>query len=482
MTRGRLIALLVVGSSLLAPGFARAQNSGGFTLYGATPFSLRTIPVRFSGQLTVDFHGDAASGCASSGLCGYSGMVSWRPPPTGSLEIFASREHGRLSYTLDLEPGGGASYPGLPGGVATANVQLSSPPLSAPTSSCLDATATGNSFTLPVRHGRVTFTLAGASPSLLATRCAGPLDSDLLREIAAPTLPLGTVLRGRRAVALTAAGTFASHGFAGTVESTVTMALGSPGRNELSGSQNQSSPIRQIQVLYRASLSGSVLERIAGAANPDICAPLGSCGLSGMVTLAPRATGVAASISAVGVARTPLRDLLTAVGVSTGGPTKGIVTIGTVTWDGGTTIAKLAQASTTCSDSAPLGGGDILLTSGKGRLEAQFEPYGFDTATGRTRCPGPGDTNAPALATAIVPASRLTHRTIRLSLTTGSSFSDSGYTVQTIPHLTLTLTRIGVRTEPEATTVINGSVETVSSSAGTLSGSAGSVSASLFGP
>ena len=268
MTRGRLVALLlaVVVASLLAPALAGAQSTSGFTLFGSggTPFSVRQIPVRFTGQLTVDFHGDPASGCAGAGLCGYTGTVSWRPPPTGALEIYAFRDHGRLSYAFDLAPGSLTSYPGISAGLATANVQLSESALAAPTSNCLDATATGNSFMLPVRHGRVAFTLVGASPSLLSTRCAGPLDSDVMPEIPAPTLPLSAVLRGRRAVSFAASHGFASHGFAGTVESTLTVSLGRPGRTSVTGTRDHSLPFRQIQVLYRATLSGSIVEHIAG--------------------------------------------------------------------------------------------------------------------------------------------------------------------------------------------------------------------------
>jgi hypothetical protein len=472
MTRGRLVALLlaVVVASLLAPALAGAQSTSGFTLFGSggTPFSVRQIPVRFTGQLTVDFHGDPASGCAGAGLCGYTGTVSWRPPPTGALEIYASRDHGRLSYAFDLAPGSLTSYPGISAGLATANVQLSESALAAPTSNCLDATATGNSFMLPVRHGRVAFTLVGASPSLLSTRCAGPLDSDVTPEIPAPTLPLSAVLRGRRAVSFAASHGFASHGFAGTVESTLTVSLGRPGRTSVTATRDHSLPFRQIQVLYRATLSGSIVEHIAGSADPAICTPLGSCGISGTVTLAPHGTDVPASINAVASARTPLRNLLTAVGVSTGGQTKGIVTTGVVTWDGGLATASLDQASGTCNDSAPLEQGNLLLIGGNGRFEAQFEPGAYDTSTGRTRCPGPADTGAPFLAAGAVPAKRLDHRTIKLSLTKGSRFDDYGYTVHTVPHLVLTLTRVRVRTEPEVISVANGSLGTVSGRLGGL--------------
>jgi hypothetical protein len=217
MSRPRLLAVLtaMLGTALLVPALAGAQ---GVTLYGSsgTVLSTQTIAVHLTGQLTVEFHGDAASGCASRGLCGYSGTVSWRPPPSATIEVSTSRIHGRLSYSLDLLPAGSTSFLGFSGGVTTSDVQFS-PLAPAVASSCLDASATGESLTLPVRDGHVAFTLAGASPSVLQTRCAGPLASDVIPELPVPTLPFAAVLRGRRTVALSAATTFASGGFAGTV-------------------------------------------------------------------------------------------------------------------------------------------------------------------------------------------------------------------------------------------------------------------------
>ena len=82
---------------------------------------------------------------------------------------------------------------------------------------------------------------------------------------------------------------------------------------------------------------------------------------------------------------------------------------------------------------------------------------GLGTPTGRTRCPGPTDANAAPLATGELPLDRLAHRTVTLSLTTGSAFSDDGYDVRIVPHLTLTLTRVRVRRIRELVSSISGS-------------------------
>ncbi|MDQ6803927.1 MAG: hypothetical protein M3065_02925 [Actinomycetota bacterium] len=464
MRRSGLLVLLValIGASLLAPPLAGAQTTSIVQFFGGTPFSVREIPVRFMGQLTVAFHGDAASGCASRGLCGYAGTVSWRPPASGSLEVFTFRHHGHLSYQLGLVPENVSGYPAPYGGVTTAKVQLSSSPPLAPTlvSTCLDATGAGSTLSLPVRHGLVAFTLAGTGEgsSLLGTRCAGPLDGDVIPEITAPTVPLGAVLRGRTAVDVAASHSFASHGFAGTVQSSLTIALGHPTRARRTSSGNAPAGLRQIQVLYRATLSGSVVERIGGAADADVCTPLGSCGLAGTVTLSPRATGVNASLGVIGSARTPYSNLLAAVGLSRRGRAKGVlVSGGALTPQGGVAASALAQGSTACRDSAPLGAGTVLLTSAKARLYARYAPD-FGALGGRTRCPGPAAAAFAFVATGAIPVTRLARRTIKLSLTTGSTFADYGYVVRTVPNLTLTLSRVRVSTRGGFSSVISGSV------------------------
>src|SRR5436305_6267350 len=49
------------------------------------------ITVRSQGRLVVSFHGDAAAGCASIGVCGYSGTVVWRAAGEGDLLIVTHR-------------------------------------------------------------------------------------------------------------------------------------------------------------------------------------------------------------------------------------------------------------------------------------------------------------------------------------------------------------------------------------------------------
>jgi hypothetical protein len=444
----RLAALLLAALALLlAPAPAGAQSTSVGLLAGATQISQQSIPVRFAGQLTVTFHGDAASGCALRGLCGYSGTVSWRPPPVGTLEISTFRVHGRRQYLVGLVAGNPSDFFGPVSGVTSAHVELSSTPLGSPptvAASCLDAVSTGEPFVLAVQHGRVSFALTSPTPSLLSTHCAGPLTSDLAPELPAPTVALSAVLGGRTSVDLTAARVFASHGFAGTVESSLTVALGRPGRAMRTQSSEPSgqTSTRELQVLYRATLSGSVVERVTGDADLADCTELGSCGVAGTVTVTPHALATKTSLLTVAPKRTSYRDQLAAVGLRHGGHTKNIVAFGTVGWRTGVVQADLGPASAICRDSAPLGLGAIVLSVAGGRLAAAY--LGL-TEPPRTRCPGPATDEAASIAAGVVPVSELAHRTITVTLTKGGSYADYGYDVRTVPDLKLTLTRVGVR-------------------------------------
>jgi hypothetical protein len=444
---GPALALLFLG--LLLPAGSGAQVVEAPVL-NTTPVAVRSIPARFAGQLTVDFHGDAASGCASRGLCGYAGTVSWRPPPIGQLQELIFREHGRLSYELGLLPEGESDEAETAGAVNTAEVHWAASDGGAVTSNCLDTTGAGEQIPLPLAHGRVSVTLAGAGPPLLATHCAGPLATDVLSEIPHPTFTFGQIVRGRRTISLAAAGPFSSHGFAGSVGSSVTVSLGVPGPTEpiSSGFPGPTERYRQVQVSYRAALSGSVAERFRGDGDPGACTLLGSCGALGTLTLLPRVTGAEAELTATASLRTPYSDLLHALGASRNGRPNGIRVEGEVAWAGGGAVdSDLHQASTTCVDSAPLGGGQIQLT-GTGTsnadlgLEAEYTPA-FVT----TRCPEP-DINLPGspLAAGLTSLAHPPHGPLRISLHYGGPLSDYGYTGHATPHLTLTLTRIRITT------------------------------------
>ncbi|MFZ1996233.1 MAG: hypothetical protein WAU75_19135 [Solirubrobacteraceae bacterium] len=405
-----------------------------------------SIPAHFSGLLTVQFHGDGAAGCARWGLCGYSGTVTWRPPPSGSVQIdVTGGRHPTTSAALLPTTTFG---PAPAAGVTTADVQLAGGGPSAPAVRCVDAAVTGAVTGFPAHHGLVLVSLRQVEPALLVTRCAGPRDPDVIPQLPAPVLSLPALERGQRTISFAVSSTLLSHGLIGSISSTLSLHLGRPHR---ATSSNRSpgrggTRVRELEVEYRAAITGSVAEYIRGATNPLVCGPLGACGLTGTITLAPRVRDIKVHVIAQERATKPARNLLAAVGLAPG-PSRGVAAFGAGAWAvGGSVRAELMQGSERCDDAAPLGFGTLLVGSTRGGLGLV---YGLGTSSGAspsvTDCPGPLPfTTVPALGT--VPLSVLRGRTTRVTLGRGSSTSDDGYDIRFVPHLTVTLTRVKART------------------------------------
>lgn len=438
-------AALACAALAVAPGAALAAPQLSL-IGGGTSLTHMSIPVRVTGLLSVQFHGDAAAGCARWGLCGYDGTVSWQPPPTASLTIL--RTNGRHPSTdIELLPDF-SSGPAALSGVTSASVTLAGNPSSAAASRCIDATGAGQGASFSVRHGRVTFSLADESP-LLLTRCAGPRDDDVLPHLPAPVVSMAALKRGHTTISLAASHPLQAHGFVGSVTSTVALHLGRPGRAR---TENDSLPLgktqpgREIAVTYRGSVSGNVVEDVRGAANPLECGPVGSCGLKGTITLSPHATAFGALVVEE-KATVPRRRLLAAVGLAPGSPGN-VVGLGFVGWRGGGTVTSdLSQGAERCRDTTRAGpSGVIMVTSRSGWAAGTF-PGGLLGAPGAsTRCPGP-TLSTGTISSDLTPLSWLDQRTIRVTLTNGSTVHDNGYGVQIVPYLTLTLTRLKVRTK-----------------------------------
>ena len=336
---GIIVAAMALAGIASAPAAAQTVSVG----FGSDQPSLQTtIPVRVSGQLTVQFHGDPTAGCSRWGLCGYSGTVSWRPAVAASLIV--NRTLGRhASTTVTYLP---AFLPGPvpPGGVTSADVALDAATPVPGGSHCADASSTGAFLPFVVRAGRVSVSLAGATPPLLVTRCAGPRDPDVIPELPVRSLSVGALKRGRIAISLATSRPLRVHGFSGSIISTIVLRLGAPGRttrsSQTSGSpRGRSTRVREIDVGYRATISGSVAEQVRGAANPLLCAPLGSCGLTGTITLTPHSGSAHATLTAQELASRPRRTLLAGVGLSPG-PAPGVTGFGAVRWTGGSMASR----------------------------------------------------------------------------------------------------------------------------------------------
>ncbi|MGZ4305438.1 MAG: hypothetical protein ACXVEW_07030 [Solirubrobacteraceae bacterium] len=418
-----------------------SSSSTGATADRGTEASFTQIPVRVRGDLAVQFHGDRATGCAARGLCGFSGTVIWQPPSTGMLEADTFRFRGKTEYDVSLQFSGGLfGGPSVQGGATTADVRFAPNGSAGSPSVCTDAAATGNDIEMPVNFRAASITLGAATPSLLGTRCAGPLQSDVANILPRRIVDVATLSNGRTGVSLVSSADFAVHGLAGTVSSTIQLRLGRPQTDQVSS--GSSSPktqrrFRTVVLSYRAHLDGTVLTHMHG--DPASCAPLGSCGANGTLDLSVHSTPGTLAIGAVTRARRPLRDVLTALGLRGDGNPRGIDVIGIFFVRGRARYAvDVTQGGSTCMDSGPGGLDALFLGVTRGRVSAAL---GFAQPAPHLRCPGPMVPDASAFASGTARIRPLARHGGTIHLTTGGSFKDDGYTGRTVPDLTLTMSR-----------------------------------------
>jgi hypothetical protein len=450
MTRRLLIATLIV-AAVAAWGAAAAWASHAIAVRStgsSTPLrlgavtgtdtSFTVIPVRLRGTLAVQFHGDQATGCAARGLCGYSGTVIWQPPSTGTIDVDSFRDHGRTEYnvSLDLSGNGFTVGPPIDGGTTTADVRFTPNGSAGSSSICTDAAATGADIEMPVNFRAASLTLAAASPSLLGTRCAGPLQSDIASVMARRVVDVATLFHGRAAVDLASSADFAVHGLAGTVTSTVQLSLGRPRTQRISGSGSSSkaSKFRTVVLTYRAHLDGSISTHFRG--DSSSCAALGACGANGTFALRVHGTPGTLALGTSTSARRPLRDVLTALGLRKDGNPRGILVLGFFVVHGQLTYSvNVAQGQNTCKDTGPAGPDSITLAPTRTRLRTEFDG---SLPAPHLRCPGP---NVSQVAVGAPPIDHLTRRGGTIHLTGGSEVNDDGYTGRTAANLTLTIGR-----------------------------------------
>jgi hypothetical protein len=389
-------------------------------------FSNLIVPAAVTGDLIVHFHGDRATGCAARELCGYSGTIIWTPAQPATLDVMGTTTRDGTSYSVDL---GIAQDSSDTNGGGTTDASTTN----AGGSSCADAGYTGSDLPFTVWRGRARMTLTAASPSLLQTRCAGPLDGDLASVLPSVTVPLSRLTRGRTQILLERDRSFAANGFAGTVSSTLSISLGRPGRWEVQ--RVTPVPLHTLTLAYRATLAGRLTAAVSGDADEGLCGPLGACGASGTESLAPTAVGQAQFV-AQARAKHPYAQLRQAL--RTGVAPRGVQIYGYLSWPGGGRItANLHSSSGNCTDHAGLGGAQAFADLGGNRMSVRFS-IGAYTEALRTRCPGPFAPQG-SFATGHAPDSILRRPTAIIPLTSGTVFRDDGYTGRLTSTLTITL-------------------------------------------
>ena len=444
-------AISITGSAVLAfclfaaSASSASSQSGGLIVGNGPGVSSTTIvDAKISGTIVVQFHGDPAAGCASRGLCAYSGVIVWRAVAAqfgSALVIQKSRRHGRVSYAADL-----IEY-GLPGAGADTSAVVRRALPGGTSATCADASSQTRQVALDVNRAQVSMRLLGSGSPILSTRCAGPLDADVSRALPVSSLPVGAAIAGHRRIDLSGGGSFAAAGFAGTVRSTVAVSLGTAhtvGRGSGSPPPGQVPQIRVVTVpLTLTSVAGTIRASVLGALNPDACLLLDSCGLAGTTSLRPRPPASQGELVAYGPARRPYLDYLAALGLSRRGNPRGIAVQGSVAWNRGGSIATDIRQSGECRDSGPLSTGVVALQP-EGKVLDAYYGLGY-SGFGRLRCPGPelglGSGPNSSLISGSVGIGTLADRRFSISLGAGSSLSDDGYTARVSGSLLLSFVR-----------------------------------------
>jgi hypothetical protein len=221
------------------------------------------------------------------GRCGLDGVVVWRPGEQGSAfvaDVVDARGRRRLEVAMSLVEGRIGADIGTSAQVRRATADGTrvcadhQPGLSA-----LSASSAGRSVSLGL----------GDADDLLATRCAGPLSADVAAVLPRIRLTRAELRRGRRTLDLRGERPFAAGGLAGTVRSTLRVALGRPARDrEGDVVVAREGATRSLEITYRvAAVGGGVLRELAGDPDPLACAAFDTCGLTGTLALTPGAAG-----------------------------------------------------------------------------------------------------------------------------------------------------------------------------------------------
>lgn len=415
-----------------APGATAQQSSSGLILFGAlnghAPVSTTTVPAQIAGHLTVSFHGDPSTGCAAQGTCGYSGTVVFRPGPPGALGLSKYRLHGRTSYQLQLSLPGGSGAPFTAARVMRAGG-----------GACSDARQPNVALDGTVTGGEAALGLLQPQGNVLTTRCAGPLDGDLAGLGPQIRLTVGQLLRGRRTVGLSGTWSFAAAGFAGSIDSNLTMVLGKPGTQRPGTSSSVSKVFRHdrevTETLTLTRGTGSLSLALAG--DPSSCQFLDSCGIRGTLSGTFAAPATTATLLVIGPASRPYADFRAALGLTRQGNPRGLQVNGALAWQSGGSLTEQLQQGLSCSSSAPLPGGYVIFGTQGRRLTATY----YSPAPPRTRCPGPELPQFQSLASGGLGLAEVGRPSFTLRLSGSGPLADDGYTIRQRTGLTLTLRR-----------------------------------------
>lgn len=431
---------------LLAPAPAGAASSSGSISVGLLfaggerITSAAEIPFTARGSVGVTFHGDPSAGCATVGGCGYRGTIIAPVPRSGTLYVATVRRGRRSDVQVNLIDDHGPN--GSP--QITAIVDRALPGGGA--ARCSDAVSVQDPvYDSPDRAGRVTLSLFGDDSHLLATRCAGPSSAGLAAVAPAVTLSAAVLRRGRRTLNLTTTKPFMADGYTGTLTSSVILSLGSPSRDDLSGTSSAPEGFKLVRTrlvsepLTVTGARGRLQAAVSGSGAGE-CTLLDSCGLSETIAWSPAATHSQGQLVVTGPARLPRARFLAGLGL--GRARRPLAANGDVGFiDPHPASVVATQAGATCRGATGRQGALLSLATAQRRLVVSLA-----TTSLRSACPGPflnfPQTVAVPVARGSVPLVKLRHRsfTVRLHAVPGV-LADDGYRTRMSGTVSITVRR-----------------------------------------
>jgi hypothetical protein len=396
-----------------------------------------------TGGVSVTFNGDSARGCASAGLCGYSGSVTVAP------------QRRRGGYLLSFEKGhffDSDSYVAL---AKPASVQVQRTEGGAEAGTCSDRDEERQLYLLAhaAERGRVRFELV--SPDMSVGRCAGPGLERALSRLPARFVPLKHVSSGNATLDMSGRARYSSGRFSGTVTSTLRFQLGraSPGSGRIRAprpvaARRRLTRVASVRAVYRiARYRGTLSASFAGLTGPP-CADLDACGIEGSATWRIDANGGELSVDAAGRARRSDHGLRGAI-AAIRRPGAYVYEDADVPYVLGTTTADVSRpGGAHCHDavSADSPGIDVGLRS-------RVELGGPDAVVAaadllRAGCPGPRAFDAfryGTIASAPLRLTSLARPRFALMLTGARRLRGPGYSGSTTARFTLELRRRSLR-------------------------------------
>jgi hypothetical protein len=299
------------------------------------------------------------------------------------------------------------------------------------------------------RHvgGHVAIRLGAPGLATLGTRCAGPLLADVASALPRRTVSLARLRRGHLKIDLGGSSHFTAGGFSGTVASTVVLALAGRQREPKPTPTPTSARNWIATARYRITdVSGAATATVHASGMHSVCAPLDACGLHGAITLTPRRTAhPQLTFDALGNHDRSRHDLLTALGVVSGGNPRGIGIGGFGEVGSVAGRATISRSGSSCTDSLAGDAMEIDVRQRGSRLQVRATPTSMTgTDPLRSRCPGPM-LGRRAFSRASLPLPILRRRQFTIMLH-GTSFHDGPYAVDTRSSIAITVRRQSVTT------------------------------------